>query len=360
MGRPRLNVERTTVHLSPGTRQRIDKLVRNYGASEFIRDLVDHELDRLEQDSVGAAQNPLTGSVASGSAAGIRPPSEQQVPTPVGPATMISPHISDHRARASWRSMRQNSRETGYPIVAEWNDFSVFEKDMGPKPTGAILVRRDQRRGWGPDNCKWGTKAEVNQNRPTNSPHTIDGQTKISAEWARSAKMNASTFRVRVNKLGWSAKKAIETPVLPAPAPGPWKIKRRSTKNLMPCRKKDSRYKLWKDMRRRCRMKDDAHVPEWGEFWIFCRDLGERPSGAVLVRRDTSKPYGPANCSWGTKGDVSRLRPSVRGYSYGGLKMTVPALAQVAGIRSSTLDARLRKGMPLEQALAPVVKAGPR
>ncbi|MGH1570889.1 hypothetical protein ACRAWG_09700 [Methylobacterium sp. P31] len=301
MGRPPLHVERTTVHLSPGTGERFRRLVRNYKVSEFIRTLVDRELDRLERSGVSVAEATSTGVAVEGPAE-VLPSDRQERSILAEPAARVgedaplafTPNSPKKRstcavgrdmaarpARASWRSMRQNSRETGHPIVPAWNDFRVFENDMGPKPPGAILVRRDQSQGWSPDNCTWSTKAEVNQNRPTNSRHTIDGQTKTSAEWARSANMNSSTFRMRVNKLGWSAKKAIETPVPPAPAPGPWKIKRRSAKSLMPIRKKDPRYKLWKDMRRRCRTKGDTYVPEWGSSG----------SSAATSARDRRGPF---------------------------------------------------------------------
>lgn len=102
-----------------------------------------------------------------------------------------------------------------------------------------------------------------------------------------------------------------------------------------------------------------TYVPEWEEFWTFADDIGERPPGAVLLRHDTSVPYGPRNCFWGSKGRASRMRAFVRRYTHNDQEMTVSEIAQAEGLKPKTLDARLRKGMPLEEALDPVVRSGP-
>ncbi len=40
--------------------------------------------------------------------------------------------------------------------------------------------------------------------------------------------------------------------------------------------------------------------PRWKEFPQFLLDMGMRPDGAVLTRRDESKGFTPSNCSWQT------------------------------------------------------------
>lgn len=112
-------------------------------------------------------------------------------------------------------------------------------------------------------------------------------------------------------------------------------------------------------MRKKCDTTSATYVPEWEEFWTFAQDLGERPTGAVLLRHDKSMPYGPGNCFWGTKGQASRGRAFVRRYTHNGQEMTVAELAEAAGLGYKTLDARLRKGVPLEKALSPEVRPGP-
>jgi predicted DNA-binding protein len=52
MGRPPLNVKETKVRLTDEQRQRIEALVGTYGMSKFIREAVDHELNRRENRDV--------------------------------------------------------------------------------------------------------------------------------------------------------------------------------------------------------------------------------------------------------------------------------------------------------------------
>ncbi|KMO33816.1 hypothetical protein VP06_15670 [Methylobacterium aquaticum] len=127
----------------------------------------------------------------------------------------------------------------------------------------------------------------------------------------------------------------------------------------MPLKRSDNRYLPWKGMRERCGRTGDSFVPEWEEFWVFAQDLGERPPGTVLLRRKLSLPYGPTNCFWGTKKQANRGRRFVRRYMHDGREMTVAELAEATGLGYKTLDARLRKGIPLEQALSPKVRPRP-
>lgn len=41
--------------------------------------------------------------------------------------------------------------------------------------------------------------------------------------------------------------------------------------------------------------------PRWEDFWLFLEDVGERPEGKILYRKDRSKPYGPDNWMWTSK-----------------------------------------------------------
>jgi len=40
-------------------------------------------------------------------------------------------------------------------------------------------------------------------------------------------------------------------------------------------------------------------VPEWEDFWVFVRDVGQRPNEEFRIKRaDENLPFGPENCSW--------------------------------------------------------------
>ena len=81
--------------------------------------------------------------------------------------------------RHSWSSMITrcyNSRRAsfknyggrGIKVCEQWLGVSGFENflaDMGERPRGLTLDRRDNDGDYTPDNCRWATRAHQNQNR---------------------------------------------------------------------------------------------------------------------------------------------------------------------------------------------------
>ena len=56
--------------------------------------------------------------------------------------------------------------------------------------------------------------------------------------------------------------------------------------------KRTPTYTAWHNNKR------DGCVPEWDVFAGFLADMGEKPPGMFLVRKDRTKPHGPANSAW--------------------------------------------------------------
>ena len=59
----------------------------------------------------------------------------------------------------------------GITMCREWqNDFGAFMRDMGPRPKGHTLDRRDNDGPYAPWNCKWSTPKEQAQRRRSPGP----------------------------------------------------------------------------------------------------------------------------------------------------------------------------------------------
>jgi hypothetical protein len=84
-------------------------------------------------------------------------------------------------------------------------------------------------------------------------------------------------------------------------------------------RKNRSRsYKSWEAMKERCANETHRSYKDYGargvtvcERWLdsfqnFLADMGERPEGTTLDRRDNSKGYYKENCRWATKSQQQR------------------------------------------------------
>jgi hypothetical protein len=127
----------------------------------------------------------------------------------------------------SWRAMVQRTNDPnarsyadyggrGITVCDEWRDFRNFLRDMGPKPTPAhTLERKDSTLGYYAANCRWATKAEQNRNTRTSRFLELDGRRQTLAEWAREIGINAHSLAERIDKGGWSIKRALTTPKIP-------------------------------------------------------------------------------------------------------------------------------------------------
>ncbi len=63
----------------------------------------------------------------------------------------------------------------GITICERWHSFANFFADMGARPHGLTLERKDNAKGYDPDNCRWATRAEQNRNKRNPGPRRHHG-----------------------------------------------------------------------------------------------------------------------------------------------------------------------------------------
>lgn len=88
----------------------------------------------------------------------------------------------------------------GISVCPEWEDFIAFEAwafSSGYK-AGLTLDRIDNDKGYGPENCRWATMAQQNNNKRTNHFLTHNGKTKTISEWSRETGLKIPTIHSRL------------------------------------------------------------------------------------------------------------------------------------------------------------------
>lgn len=100
----------------------------------------------------------------------------------------------------------------GITVCRRWLNFVNFYVDMGEKPAGLTLERKNNKRGYSPSNCVWATYAAQNANTSHNLILTLNGRSQCAAVWARELGMDPKTLRQRKYH-GWSDKDALTVPL---------------------------------------------------------------------------------------------------------------------------------------------------
>ena len=81
----------------------------------------------------------------------------------------------------TWRSMHRRCNDPndkaykyygarGIYVDKRWQDFETFYRDMGPRPEGLTLDRRNNDGPYSPENCRWTDWSTQNLNRRPQGP----------------------------------------------------------------------------------------------------------------------------------------------------------------------------------------------
>lgn len=100
----------------------------------------------------------------------------------------------------------------GITVCKEWrHDFLRFLSDMGHRPNGCVLDRKDNNKGYSSDNCRWATRKESTRNIRSNKIAKIGNQTMVFRDIEVSLGLSVGSIWHRL-KRGWPLTKAISTP----------------------------------------------------------------------------------------------------------------------------------------------------
>ncbi len=102
----------------------------------------------------------------------------------------------------------------GITVCDRWQEFEAFYEDMGPRPTSRHSIdRRENDKGYYPENCRWATKVEQANNRSSNVYYEVDGERLTLTELARKHGLLPATLKKRLKFM--SMEKALRPVIRP-------------------------------------------------------------------------------------------------------------------------------------------------
>ena len=102
----------------------------------------------------------------------------------------------------------------GITICDEWlkkpNSFYEWALSNGYNDDLSI-DRIDNNKGYSPENCRWATRKQQNNNQRRNHLIKYKGETKPLSQWCEELGLDYHKIKYRINALRWSVDKAFET-----------------------------------------------------------------------------------------------------------------------------------------------------
>ena len=107
-----------------------------------------------------------------------------------------------------------NYGSRGITFCKRWLKFENFFADMGVRPKGASLDRKNNDRNYCPSNCRWSTRKEQNRNKRSNVSIMYRKETRCLSEWCEVLNLPYPRMYHRIVVNNWVPKIAFETPNL--------------------------------------------------------------------------------------------------------------------------------------------------
>lgn len=97
----------------------------------------------------------------------------------------------------------------GIYVCKRWLDsFDNFVSDLGPRPDGYSLDRIDNDGPYSPENCRWASAKEQQNNRRCTKFIEHEGRKMTLTDWANHANVSIAALRYRI-KQGWPLGEAL-------------------------------------------------------------------------------------------------------------------------------------------------------
>ena len=104
----------------------------------------------------------------------------------------------------------------GITVCDEWKDsFVAFFSEVGPRPTGHWIERKDGGKGYEPGNVIWATPTQQQRNRGNNHLYEIHGERITLRECVEKFGVAGISFYTVKSRLryGWSIQDALTEPL---------------------------------------------------------------------------------------------------------------------------------------------------
>lgn len=132
---------------------------------------------------------------------------------------------------------------------------------------------------------------------------------------------------------------------------------------------KTATYRSWKAMRNRCNNPNskDYHnyggrgiavCERWDRYENFLSDMGEKPDGFSIERKDVNGDYTPENCTWIPHREQSRNKQKATTYLYDGEALSLSQLSERVGVKAGTLHWRIKRHGYKPEILKPKMQKG--
>ncbi len=193
----------------------------------------------------------------------------------------------------------------GINVCDRWlNSFINFLEDMGVSENGQSLDRIDVNGNYCKENCRWANKETQSNNCRTNTYYEFNGELLSETQWSRKLGLTRNKFMNWVRKHGicW----VIENLEFVKKARRGMTDKEYGKNDSNKRRTKHGALKLGSELlkthnahrglKERCKKNN---VKCWEKFEDFLNDMGQKPEGKRLLRKNKNESFSKENCYWG-------------------------------------------------------------